>query len=309
MAVQIQTRNGTAAQWTSANPTLMVGEIGAETDTGRFKIGNGSTAWNSLTYAASAKWQGAYSAGTAYVVNDVVSYNNSSYICILNSTGNLPTNTTYWSLLALAGTNGTNGTNGTSFIWRGAYNGATAYVANDVVSYNNSTYICILASTGNLPTNTTYWSLMAAAGSGDVVGPAGGSTDSVLAVYDGTTGKLLKNSTMAISNVGYIGAPQDAWSSGTVTLAAAQAGYHYYFSGSSTATLNIALNSAEAIPIGSTYLVVNDNSGNLSITGSAGVTIRLANGATGTRTVATRGLATLLKVGTDSWYVSGAGVT
>lgn len=308
MAVQIQTRNGTAAQWTSANPTLMVGEIGAETDTGRFKIGNGSTAWNSLTYAASAKWQGAYSAGTAYVVNDVVSYNNSSYICILNSTGNLPTNTTYWSLLALAGTNGTNGTNGTSFIWRGAYNGATAYVANDVVSYNNSTYICILASTGNLPTNATYWSLMAAAGAGDVVGPAS-ATNNVLAVYDGTTGKLLKNSTMAISNVGYIGAPQDAWSSGTVTLAAAQAGYHYYFSGSSTATLNIALNSAEAIPIGSTYLVVNNNSGNLSITGTAGVTIQLANGGTGTRTVATKGLATLLKVGTDSWYVSGAGVT
>ena len=103
MAVQIQTRNGTAAQWTSANPTLMAGEIGAETDTGRFKVGNGSTAWNSLGYAAGMKWLGAYSAGTAYVVNDVVSYNNSSYICILNSTGNLPTNATYWSLMALAG--------------------------------------------------------------------------------------------------------------------------------------------------------------------------------------------------------------
>jgi hypothetical protein len=52
MAVQIQLRNGTAAQWTSANPTLAVGELGAETDTGKFKIGTGSTAWNSLAYAA-----------------------------------------------------------------------------------------------------------------------------------------------------------------------------------------------------------------------------------------------------------------
>jgi hypothetical protein len=52
MAVQIQIRNGTAAQWTSANPTLAVGEMGAETDTGKFKIGTGSTAWNSLAYAA-----------------------------------------------------------------------------------------------------------------------------------------------------------------------------------------------------------------------------------------------------------------
>ena len=307
MAVQIQTRNGTAAQWTSANPTLMVGEIGAETDTGRFKIGNGSTAWNSLAYAASAKWLGAYSAGTAYVVNDVVSYNNSSYICILNSTGNLPTNATYWSLLAQAGTNGTNGTNGTSFIWRGAYSGATAYVANDVVSYNNSTYICILASTGNLPTNATYWSLMALAGAGDVVGPAS-STDSVLAVYDGTTGKLLKNSTMPISSVGYIGSPQVSGGASAYTLALTDAGDHVYFTGGSTATLTVPTNATVAFPIGTTILALNNNSGNLTISG-AGVTFQLANGSTGNRTVATKGMASLLKVATDTWWVAGPGVT
>lgn len=50
MAVQIQIRRGTASQWTSANPTLAEGELGLETDTARIKIGNGSTAWNSLSY-------------------------------------------------------------------------------------------------------------------------------------------------------------------------------------------------------------------------------------------------------------------
>jgi hypothetical protein len=50
------------------------------------------------------------------------------------------------------------------FVWQGAYSGATAYVADDVVSYNGSSYICILASTGNLPTNATYWSQMSSAG-------------------------------------------------------------------------------------------------------------------------------------------------
>jgi len=56
MAVQtqIQTRRGTAASWTSTNPTLAAGEIGFETDTGKFKIGNGSTAWASLAYSAGA---------------------------------------------------------------------------------------------------------------------------------------------------------------------------------------------------------------------------------------------------------------
>jgi len=48
--VTIQLRRDTAANWTSANPTLASGEFGYETDTGNFKIGNGSTAWNSLNY-------------------------------------------------------------------------------------------------------------------------------------------------------------------------------------------------------------------------------------------------------------------
>ena len=52
-------------------------------------------------------WKGAYSGGTAYVVDDVVSYSGSSYICKLASTGNLPTNGTYWDQMSSAGTNGT----------------------------------------------------------------------------------------------------------------------------------------------------------------------------------------------------------
>jgi len=50
VVTQIQIRRGTAAQWTSANPTLAAGEFGYETDTGKVKIGTGSTAWTSLTY-------------------------------------------------------------------------------------------------------------------------------------------------------------------------------------------------------------------------------------------------------------------
>jgi hypothetical protein len=47
---QIQVRRDTAANWTSENPTLAEGEIGFETDTGKYKIGDGSTAWTSLKY-------------------------------------------------------------------------------------------------------------------------------------------------------------------------------------------------------------------------------------------------------------------
>ena len=54
MAVQIQLRNDTAANWTSADPVLAQGEMGIETDTRLFKIGDGVTNWSELDYGALA---------------------------------------------------------------------------------------------------------------------------------------------------------------------------------------------------------------------------------------------------------------
>lgn len=50
MAVQIQLRNDTAANWASVNPTLAKGEVGVEIDTNKMKIGVGNAAWNDLPY-------------------------------------------------------------------------------------------------------------------------------------------------------------------------------------------------------------------------------------------------------------------
>jgi len=52
--ITIKLRRGTQAQWAATNPVLAEGEFGAETDTRKFKIGNGVTAWNSLSYWGSA---------------------------------------------------------------------------------------------------------------------------------------------------------------------------------------------------------------------------------------------------------------
>jgi hypothetical protein len=110
-------------------------------------------------------WQGPYDPLVTYRVNDTVGYNNSSYICILASTGNLPTDTTYWDLLALEGGPGSNGIDGVSIIWHGVYDAGHSYDAYDGVSYLGSCYICILASLNNLPTDPTYWDLLASKGS------------------------------------------------------------------------------------------------------------------------------------------------
>lgn len=49
MPTQIQLRRDTAANWTAANTILAEGEIGYETDTDQFKIGDGTTAWNDFS--------------------------------------------------------------------------------------------------------------------------------------------------------------------------------------------------------------------------------------------------------------------
>ena len=50
MASIIQFRRDTASNWTSNNPTLAAGELGIESDTGQYKIGDGSTVWSSISY-------------------------------------------------------------------------------------------------------------------------------------------------------------------------------------------------------------------------------------------------------------------
>jgi hypothetical protein len=52
MAIAFQHKRGTASKWITVNPILLSGEPGYETDTGKFKIGNGILAWIDLPYSS-----------------------------------------------------------------------------------------------------------------------------------------------------------------------------------------------------------------------------------------------------------------
>ena len=84
------------------------------------------------------------------------------------------------------------------FTPRGAWGSGSTYAVNDVVSLSGSSYLAIQASTNQNPaTQTAYWLVLAAkgdTGAGDVSGPAS-SVDSELALFDSTTGKLIKRAT------------------------------------------------------------------------------------------------------------------
>lgn len=69
--VQMQQRRDTAANWTSANPILLEGELGFETDTKKAKLGDGSTTWTSLAYYPGFSISG-YPLATADISDDAI---------------------------------------------------------------------------------------------------------------------------------------------------------------------------------------------------------------------------------------------
>ena len=95
----IQQRRDTAAQWTSVNPVLASGEIGVETDTLNFKIGNGTSTWTQLSYRG-------FIEGSALVYGNGLTFNSG------NNTLSANFGTTSTTVLAGSHANATSGVHG-----------------------------------------------------------------------------------------------------------------------------------------------------------------------------------------------------
>ena len=154
MAVQtkLQVRRDTAANWTTTNPTLAAGEIGFETDTQKFKIGTGSTAWTSLAYQGST-----FNGGTitnALVVSNTSGVNTSGQFISTIATSNAPfivSSTTQVANLNVATSGSTSnvlGGDAGSLPYQSAAN-TTTYLARTAT--NNSTLAF------NSSTNAPFW--------------------------------------------------------------------------------------------------------------------------------------------------------
>lgn len=109
---------------------------------------------------------------------------------------------------------------------------------------------------------------------------------------------------------GYKGIPQNA-QSGNITFSASDAGKHIYSTNSGAQTITVPTNASVSLPIGTTITVVNNGTTAITFTTTsttvykAGTSAAWASGGT----LAVRGLATWLKVGTDTWFVSGSGLS
>jgi hypothetical protein len=131
-------RNGTAAEWTAANPTLLRGEVGVETDTRRYKIGDGTTAWVGLSY---------YTDGVAIrgqcskMTDGTIDITTQGAYITTGLTATLDTDTAYGMVLGIDDAFGLRNTSGGTKLFR-------IYGSIDATDGNNSTLGVKLAKNG-----------------------------------------------------------------------------------------------------------------------------------------------------------------
>ena len=124
------------------------------------------------------------------------------------------------------------------------------------------------------------------------------------------TGNLTSNTSGFA--IGYRDVPQN-FTNTSFTLALTDAGKHILTqnTGSSTQTITIANNTSVAFQIGAAITIVVQSTGTVAVANGVGVTMYLAGNSTAQSTVTLNSysMATLLKIGTDTWMVSGTGAT
>jgi hypothetical protein len=173
--------------------------------------------------------------------------------------------------------------NTTGWIWRFDITGSVTADGNLIPSANGN------YSLGN---STNYWANVW----------LGNITTSNISVSGNITGNT------AGFAIGYRDIPQVSFI-GNATIATADAGKHFYSTQSTDYILTIANNASQGFQTGAAITVINQGTGNITLAQGSGVTLYLTGNATsGNRTVTTFGMATLIKVATDTWFASGSGV-
>lgn len=111
--------------------------------------------------------------------------------------------------------------------------------------------------------------------------------------------------TIAANTIGFRGLPQNAQTA-AYTLALTDAGKHISIT---TGGVTVPANASVAFPIGTAISIYNDSAANQSIAITTDTMYLGGTATTGTRTLAQRGIATVVKVATTTWVISGAGLT
>ena len=142
--------------------------------------------------------------------------------------------------------------------------------------------------------------------------------------YNDSTKEITYSNTITLSNItvsgnitgntngfaiGYLEAPQNTQNT-SYTLTLTDSGKHIYSQNTATQVLTIPTNANVAFAIGTAISIVLQGSGSMIVSPFSGVTLYLAgNSTSASRTISTYGMATLMKVATDTWFINGTGVS
>jgi hypothetical protein len=107
--------------------------------------------------------------------------------------------------------------------------------------------------------------------------------------------------------IGYLNIPQVT--AANATLALTDAGKHYYSTSAGNFTLTIPTNASVAFANGTAISIVVQSAGNVLVNAISGVTLYMAGNSTAAnRIVSNYGMATIMKVATNTWMINGTGV-
>jgi len=225
-----------------------------------------------------------------------------SYVPLaLNASGGVTTNQSTFPLVNTTATT-VNFAGAATTVNIGAANG-NVNVAGSVVATGNvwaqGGYFRTSAGTAYI-VNTTPTTVYLAGGAtiGTYIGNASGITQLYGNVQGSTNGFA----------IGYRDIPQISFT-GNTTIALSDAGKHYYSTSATNYTLTVANNASVAFSTGAAINIINQGTGTITIAPGVGVTMYMAgNSTSSTRTLASYGMATMQKVATDTWFVSGVGL-
>jgi len=110
------------------------------------------------------------------------------------------------------------------------------------------------------------------------------------------------------ANVGYKNLPQNTQNA-NYTLVLADSGKHIYHSDTTARVYTIPANASVAFDVGTVIAFINDGTASVSIAITTDTLVLAGAGTTGTRSLASNGMATAIKIATTRWIINGTGLT
>lgn len=213
-------------------------------------------------------WLGAYSSGTTYHINDAVSSNGSSYICIATTTGNAPPNATFWSLLAQEGACGVSGTAGVAGACgvSGVAGSNGACGVSGVAGTNGACGVSGVAGACGVSGVAGACGVSGTTGACGVSGVAGSTATSTPTA---STAAAWDASVNMSANAFFEKFTTTATAVGTTTMTITSTQIQEW-TGSTTQTIKLP---TTGVPAGAQYLFINDSTGIITIQSSGANTI------------------------------------